>query len=74
MIIETRAVLAGAYRGKMRRTLTHSVEIDGNLVEVRVLCGNVALDSLCDRLCSDPHAPPSCVKCRKRISRRRNEP
>ena len=70
--VETRGVLAGAYRGGMRALLTHAVELDGEGREVRVLCSRVTLDSL-----ADPYAlndeqrqgPPTCPTCLARRAR-----
>lgn len=68
-MVETRAVLAAAYRGRMNTTLTHSVEIDRKGHELRVLCGRVLLDHL-----ADAHAlslekrqgRPTCKSCLRR--------
>lgn len=61
---ETRAVLAGAYKGQIRETLTHTLQVDDpNYVKIRVLCANVKLDSLCDPYGSDRNAKPTCYVC-----------
>ena len=51
MKIETREVLAGAYKRGVRdtRLLTHAVEVDERGRELRVLCSRVKFDSLADR-------------------------
>ena len=74
MTYQTRAVLAGAYVGRLanRSLLTHSVEIDhasGAPVEVRVLCGRVQLDSLADTCAHDPYTIPTCKICNQRLNR-----
>jgi len=71
---ETRAVLAGAYVGRLagRTLLTHSVAIDhssGRPEEVQVLCMRVRLDSLADRGAMDPYTAPSCKSCKRRLNR-----
>lgn len=69
MLIETRAVLAGAYTGKgsySRSTLTHSVEVDKTGEVVRVLCGRVSTGSVADRFAGDVQAEPTCERCRKK--------
>jgi hypothetical protein len=67
--IETREVLAGAYvrGGAKDRMLSHAVEVDANDFAIRVLCHRVQLESLADRYASDPHAPPTCSICRRRV-------
>jgi hypothetical protein len=62
---ETRAVLAGAYRGKGldRSTLTHLVGIDAAGNDVRVKCRGVKIDSLADPYASDPDVAPTCPRC-----------
>jgi hypothetical protein len=68
--VETRAVLAGAYRGpdvSRRQLLTHAVAVDETGRELAVLCNRVGLDSLADRQASDPSAPPTCPSCVRRL-------
>ena len=74
MTYETRAVLAGAYVGRLagRTLLTHSVAIDhssGAPVESQVLCMRVRLDSLADRGAMDPYTVPTCKSCNRRLKR-----
>jgi len=67
--IETRAVLAGAYRGgrrSLRVTLTHAVEVDAAGYEVRVLCGGVGIDSLADSYSMPTGEAPTCPRCAKK--------
>ena len=63
--IETRAVLAGAYREKREKQvfLTHSVKVDGSGELIRTFCGRVKLENLADEQASDPQAAPSCPRC-----------
>jgi hypothetical protein len=73
MTIETREVLAEAYRGlqKGRSMLSHAVMVDEAGREVRVVCNCVKLDSIADRHASDPGAVPTCPRCRRIISRQK---
>lgn len=74
--VETRAVLAGAYRGgraSLKTTLSHTVEVDDAGRARRVLCNDVALDSIADRHAADPDAKPTCPRCVKKDPRRREE-
>lgn len=63
---ETRAVLAGAYKGRLgdRSMLTHSVIVWADGTPVTVLCRSVALASLADPHASDVNAAPTCDRCR----------
>lgn len=62
--IETRAVLAGAYKGgAAARLLRHVVRIDADGNAIAVLCRRVDLDSLADRFAGDPLARPTCPEC-----------
>jgi hypothetical protein len=63
--IETRAVLAGAYRGRAATgaMLRHAVRVDADGHAVAVLCTRVALDNLADRHAGDPLAAPTCAVC-----------
>lgn len=64
-MLETRAVLAGAYRGRsasLAATRTHSFDTRTG----RVLCGGVKADSLADVMADNPNLPPTCPTCRKR--------
>lgn len=72
--LQTRAVLAGAYRGQMRSTLTHTVAVneDGSDAYVKYKC--VEVDSLADEHASDPNAPPTCKKCLRRDPRFQGSP
>jgi hypothetical protein len=68
---ETRAVLAGAYLSGSRTLLTHTVELDANGFEIRVLCNRVQLDSLADPYAlseTDRKAQPTCKTCLKRMA------
>ena len=72
MSIETRAVLAGAYRGGRRSlkvTLTHAVEVYAGCYDIRVLCGGVDLDSLADSGSMNTSEPPTCPRCAKKDPR-----
>lgn len=67
MVIETREVLAGAYKGRAeeRATLTHSL---GEGAE-RTLCGRILEERLADRFAGNVSEAPSCTRCRKRDPR-----
>jgi len=72
--LETRGVLAGAYRGRgeERTTHTHAVVVDDEGRDVRVLCPQ-PLDHIVDS-CSDPqgsHDAPTCPRCLPRWQRLR---
>ncbi len=78
--IETRAVLAGAYEGGARRKhaaaqafLTHAVQVDETTgYDVRVLCGRVNVENICDRGGNGPgetEARPTCERCATRDPR-----
>jgi hypothetical protein len=68
---ETRAVLAGAYRGNHRgmgqrddrATRTHLVGIDAAGNDVRVKCRGVQLDNLADPNAGNVNAAPTCPRC-----------
>ena len=65
MRYQTRAVLAGAYRGRralLDAGLTHVLDVEEN----RVLCGRVDPDNLADRFAMDPAANPTCPICKRR--------
>lgn len=68
---ETRAVLAGAYKGKrlsLRTLHTHTVRLDdGRFAEV--LYKTVELDSMADSEADDPNVPPTCPRCAKKDPR-----
>jgi hypothetical protein len=71
--IETRGVLAGAYRGKdigERALLTHAVAVDAQGSEVRVLCGRVKLDHVVDCYADDINKPPTCPNCLERMPKK----
>lgn len=71
--IQTRAVLAGAYKRSERpRYLTHAVECDASGSELRVLCGRVQFDSVADAHAQDTTQPPTCEHCRARLKGRTN--
>ncbi len=60
--LETRCLLAGAYKGKAaqeRAFLTHVV----NVATGRALCGGVKPDSVCDAGAGDVNAVASCPRC-----------
>jgi hypothetical protein len=69
MRVETRELLAACYvsREASRRMLTHAVEVDERGIPVKVICGNVRLDSVAERAAmSSPEAlqeVPTCRKC-----------
>lgn len=71
MTYETRAVLAGAYVGRLanRSLLTHAVSVDDTGAEVGTLCMRVRLDSLADRNAHDPTEAPTCKACSRRLAR-----
>ncbi len=61
--IQTRSVLAGAYRASDKRSgLTHAVFADG-MEPGTSLCGRVKSESLADGHASDPSAEPTCKRC-----------
>lgn len=69
--VESRGVLAGAYRGgaERRGLLTHMVVLDATDGEVRTGC-RIGLDALVDRYgMDDPHAAPTCPSCARRWAR-----
>jgi hypothetical protein len=71
MAIETRAVLAGAYKGAAGRAalLTHAaVVVEGDVTAV--LCGRVAPESLADEFAADTTAAPTCATCARRAAAR----
>lgn len=68
-MIETREVLADAYRGRSRTLLSHAVELTAAGDVVRVLCGRVALDSVADHYAQDTTLPPTCRRCAARAKR-----
>lgn len=62
--IETRAVLAGAYKSRAAQDgakLSHSYDVQGG----RVLCGRVDEDSIADEYATDTQAEPTCQHCRR---------
>ena len=61
---ETRAVLAGAYKGKAASRLTHTAIILQNGKIASVLCRRVDAESLADAAADDVNAPPTCERCR----------
>jgi len=66
--IETRAILAGCYRGRaLAGNVTHAVSVDG-ASEV-VLCGRVSPEHLADPHACDTAQPPTCKACRKKDPR-----
>ena len=70
MKIETRSVLAGAYRGKSAKlaaTLTHAVYVDPNddTLPPVPLCRGVDPDNIADPYASQVAATPTCPKCAK---------
>lgn len=70
---ETRAVLAGAYKGKRlseRQLLTHTVRLDDGRFAA-VLCGTVDLDSMAECEEDDIEAEPTCPRCAKKDPRSR---
>jgi hypothetical protein len=70
--IETRGVLAGAYRSRksLGDALTHSVEIDAEGNEVRALCsGRVKVENIADKYSGDTARRPTCPHCLARDPR-----
>lgn len=73
MRYETRAVLAGAYRGKAARlhaTLTHVLDTK----QGRTLCGRVKADSLADAGATATDAAATCEACNQKDPRNQNGP
>lgn len=74
--VETRAVLASAYRvasegrGVHRATLTHAVEVLADGTPIRTLCATVLVASLADVDATDAAAAPTCPRCAKLDPRR----
>ena len=68
--LETRGVLAGAYRGKGTidgATFLHSGVIpEGESWPTRTLCGKIDSDRLCD--INENPKPPTCPGCAKRLA------
>ena len=65
---ETRAVLAGAYRGHagLINRLTHTAKIEpGTSLDPVVLCELVLGKSLADPHATDPETAPTCQSCLK---------
>ena len=64
MKLETRGVLAGHYRGDaLAKAKTHAVEVDSAGNDVRVLCGEIDVDHMCDAI--EPVL--TCPRCKKRL-------
>lgn len=64
--VETDAVCAGAYRGQIKNTLTHSFHVASTTL--RTLCGQIEVDNLA----GDPaltHTVPTCPRCAKKDPR-----
>jgi hypothetical protein len=72
--IETRSVLAGAYRGQLRSMLTHTAMLDEEGAEIGVKCKHVEPVNLADRHASDPDARPTCQRCLRRDPRFKGSP
>jgi hypothetical protein len=68
-IIQTRGVLAGAYKSAAKSMLKHAVECDANGYEVRVLCDRVDLDSIVDSGSGGLDLPVTCPVCKRRDPR-----
>jgi hypothetical protein len=70
-ILETRHVLAGRYRGKdisERALLTHTVVVDADDRDVRVLCG-FRVEGMADKYSAseaERSGPPTCPRCLER--------
>jgi hypothetical protein len=62
--LETRAVLAGAYRGGIASTLTHSYDVDAD----RTLCNRVKAESIADTYADDIDAAPTCPACLEKMA------
>jgi hypothetical protein len=72
--IETRGVLAGAYRGHNRvgEMLTHSIVVQRPSGGEKVLCRRVRVEHLADPYAFTPDelaAPPTCGECLRRDPR-----
>ena len=63
MNIETREVLADAYKGAPKEMLSHSCEVSTNGAVKRVLCATVRPDSMADRYAQDTEIAPTCPRC-----------
>lgn len=78
--IETRGLLAGAYRGgrrNLKTTLTHAVAVDaGGMCQGQTtLCGRISVGSLADHYAADEvqrAEAPTCRTCRNRDPRKGN--
>jgi len=69
-LIQTRAVLAGAYRNADPRSfLTHAAVCNEHGYAIRTLCERVLVENLADEYADDPTAPPTCKKCLHRLTK-----
>lgn len=73
-VLETRGVLAGAYRGQntARGMLTHTIVETLPSGKERVLCTRVRVEHLTDHYAHTPaelDAPPTCTECLRRDPR-----
>lgn len=71
-MIQTREVLAAAYRGKrltLASTRTHAFDTRTGVVLCR---GSVQAKHLADEACGDVHAAPTCPRCLRRDPRQQS--
>lgn len=64
--IETRAVLAGAYKSSAKNLLTHVVEISDDGCDGNALCKRVLPDHLADKFSlteTERNERPTCPRC-----------
>jgi hypothetical protein len=68
--IQTRAVMAAAYKNKkLDSCLTHSVVLDEEGNDLKVLCGKVKIDNLADMYSEDHTAAPTCKICAAKLAK-----
>jgi len=66
--VETRGVLAGAYKGgraKLDKLRTHAVVVEDDRTE-RVMCGKIPVEHMVDT-CGAEAGPPTCPDCLRRM-------
>ena len=68
MKLETRAVLAGAYKATNPKScLTHSVLVDESGNEQQVLCKGPKLEHIADPYAGPTDEPPTCPRCQNAL-------
>ncbi len=66
--LETRAVLAGAYKQRtIRSSLTHSCLVDDQGNVAQVVCQRVKPVHMCDPCATETVATPTCPRCYVRV-------